>query len=227
MAAVETKLWYLEQVDILKGMSAEEMDMVAQHTRMSGAVKDQQIFFADGPSDTIYFLKKGRAKVATTNEEGKEVVKAVLFPGEVFGELAIAGEEKRRDRAVALDDDVIICSMDIRDAQEMLSKDPRLHMEFTRMIGKRMISMERRMEDLVFKDSRTRIIGLLRNMAEQHGRKVGDEWLLEHSLTHQDIADLTATARQTVTTVLNDLLKQDLVYVERGKLLIRDLARMT
>lgn len=226
MAAAETKLWYLEQVNILKGMTMEEMQRVAERTRMSGAIKDQQIFFADQPSNAIYFLKQGRVKIATTSEEGKEIVKAVLFPGEVFGELAIAGEEKRHDRAVALDDDVIVCSMDLADAQMMLSRDPRLHMAFTRLIGQRMIGLERRLENLVFKDSRSRIIGLLREMAEQHGRSVGTEVLLDHSLTHQDIADLTATARQTVTTVLSELQKQDQVHMERGRLLIRDLSRL-
>lgn len=226
MAAAETKLWYLEQVDILKGLPMEEMQRVADRTRMSGAIKDQQIFFADQPSNAIYFLKQGRVKIATTSADGKEIVKAVLFPGEVFGELAIAGEEKRHDRAVALDEDVIVCSMDLADAQLMLGRDPRLHMAFTRLIGQRMIGLERRLENLVFKDSRSRIIGLLRDMATEHGRKVGTEVLLDHSLTHQDIADLTATARQTVTTVLSELQKQDLVYMERGRLLIRDLGRL-
>lgn len=226
MASAETKLWYLEQVNILKGMTMEEMQRVAERTRMAGAIKDQQIFFADQPSNAIYFLKQGRVKIATTNDDGKEIVKAVLFAGEVFGELAIAGEEKRHDRAVALDDDVIVCSMDLADAQMMLSRDPRLHMAFTRLIGQRMIGLERRLENLVFKDSRARIIGLLREMAEQHGRPIGHEVLLDHSLTHQDIADLTATARQTVTTVLSELQKQDLVHLERGRLLIRDLTKL-
>jgi|JI6StandDraft_1071083.scaffolds.fasta_scaffold01762_16 CRP/FNR family cyclic AMP-dependent transcriptional regulator len=226
MAAAETKLWYLEQMNILQGMSMEEMQRVMERTRMSGAVKDQQIFFADQPSNAIYFLKKGRVKIATTSEEGKEIVKAVLFPGEVFGELAIAGEEMRHDRAVALDDDVIICSMDLADAQLMLGRDPRFHMAFTRLIGQRMIGLERRLENLVFKDSRSRIIALLRNMAMAHGRKVGHEVQLDHSLTHQDIADLTATSRQTVTTVLSDLQKQDLVHMERGSILIRNLEQL-
>ena len=116
--------------------------------------------------------------------------------------------------------------MDLADAQLMLSRDPRLHMAFTRLIGQRMIGLERRLENLVFKDSRSRIIALLRDMATEHGRLVGTDVLLDHSLTHQDIADLTATARQTVTTVLSELQKQDLVHMERGRLLFRDLARL-
>lgn len=78
---------------------------------------------------------------------------------------------------------------------------------------------------LTFKDSRSRIVDLLKEMATKYGQAVGHE-SLKHALTHQDLADLTATSRQTVTTVLNDLKKKDLLYMERGKLLIRDLKRL-
>ena len=226
MAATHSKLWYLEQVDLLKGLDDEHLQRVADHTVASTAHKDQFIWFPEQPSNVIFFLKRGRVKIATMGEDGREVIKAVLYPGEVFGELSLAGEEKRRDHAVALDDDVDICAMNIDDVQAMLSENPNLNMAITRMIGERTISIERRLEGMVFKDSRARIVDFLKEMAKKHGQRVGQETLLKHALTHQDIADLTATSRQTVTTVLNELKKQDQVYLERGKLLIRDLDRL-
>ena len=226
MAEQGTKLWYLEQVDILKGLNMEEMMRVAERTRMSGAIRNQRIYFPDEPSDTIYFLKQGKIKIATTNEEGKEMVRAVLFPGEVFGEMAIIGEGMRRDQAIALDDDVIVCSMSLRDAQDMMMRDTRLQLAFTRVIGERSIALQRRLENLVFKDSRSRILELLRTMAHEHGRRIGHEVLLDHSLTHQDIADLSATARQTVSTLLSELEKKNVLHQERGRFLFRDLSAL-
>ena len=226
MSAAQSKLWYLEQIDLLKGLDGEELQKVADHTVAATAHKDQFIYFPEQPSNVIFFLKKGRVKIATMGEDGKEVIKAVLYPGEVFGELSLAGEEKRRDHAVALDDNVDICAMNIADVEEMLRDNPHLNMAMTRLIGERVISIERRLEGLIFKDSRSRIIDFLKEMAKKHGQLVGNETLLKHALTHQDIADLTATSRQTVTTVLNDLRKQDLLYMERGKLLIRDLRKL-
>ena len=88
------------------------------------------------------------------------------------------------------------------------------------------MNVERKMESLIFKDARTRIIDLIVQMAEKHGSKVGDEVLLVHDLTHQDIANLTATSRQTVTVTLNDLRDKNLIYMERKKILIRDIEKL-
>ncbi len=226
MAATHSKLWYLEQVDLLKGLDGEAMQEVADRTVASTAHKDQIIYFPEQPSNIVFFLKRGRVKIASMGEDGKEVIKAVLYPGEVFGELALAGEEKRRDHAVALDDNVDICAISVPEIEGMMRENPNLNLAMTRLIGERVISIERRLEGLIFKDSRSRIIDFLREMAKKHGQPVGHETLLKHALTHQDIADLTATSRQTVTTVLNDLKKQDMVHLERGKLLIRELKKL-
>lgn len=147
-------------------------------------------------------------KIAFVGEDGRELMKAVVYPGEVFGELALAGEEKRRDHAVALNDDVDICAMNVEDVLALMRDKPSLNMAITRLIGERSISVERRLEGLCFKDSRTRIIDLLKEMAAKYGQAVGDEVLLKHALTHQDLADLTAASRQTVITLLNDLKKR-------------------
>ncbi len=63
-------------------------------------------------------------------------------------------------------------------------------------------------------------------MAEKYGKKIGVEVLVKHDLTHQDMANLTATSRQTVTTVLNDLKEKDLIYMERKRFLIRELDKL-
>ena len=88
------------------------------------------------------------------------------------------------------------------------------------------MNVERKMEALIFKDARTRIIDLLKQMAEKYGKEVGDEILLKHDLTHQDLANLTATSRQTVTVTLNELKEKDLIYMERKKILIRDIKNL-
>jgi CRP/FNR family transcriptional regulator, cyclic AMP receptor protein len=226
MSATHSKLWYLERIDLLKGLREEEMDQLVDRTTAATAHKDQFIYFPEQPSTVIFFLKRGRVKIASMGEDGREVIKAILYPGEVFGELALAGEEKRRDSAIALDDEVDICAISVPEIERMMLENPNLNLAMTRLIGERMISIERRLEGLVFKDSRTRIIDLLKEMARKHGTAVGHETLLKHALTHQDIADLTATSRQTVTTVLNELRKQDRVHLERGRLLIRDLSTL-
>ena len=95
------------------------------------------------------------------------------------------------------------------------------------MIGNRLKKAESRLESLIFKDARTRIIDFLKESAEKRGSKIGiDEMLVKHSLTQQDIANITGTSRQTVTSVLNDLKRSDLIYFNRRSILIRDIGRL-
>lgn len=223
MAALETKLWHLEQINLLRELSEDELREFDERTTMREVDKNSYIYFPEEPSKVIFFLKAGRVKIGSYSDDGKEIIKAILHPGEFFGEMAIAGEEKRRDFAIAMDDETRFCAMNVEDIQEMMAKNPKLGLEITKTIGERLRTLERRLESMIFKDAQTRIIDFIRDMARTYGRPVGTELLLKHNLTHQDIASLTATSRQTVTSVLNDLRKQDKIYMERNKLLVRDI----
>jgi CRP-like cAMP-binding protein len=86
--------------------------------------------------------------------------------------------------------------------------------------------MERRIESLVFKDARTRIVDFIRDMAEERGQKVGFETMIKNHLTHKDIASLTGTSRQTVTTVLNELREENIINFDRRRILIRDMDKL-
>lgn len=95
-----------------------------------------------------------------------------------------------------------------------------------RLIGNRAIEMERRLESLVFKDSRSRIIEYIIDLNDKRGQRIGYEWVIRKFITHQEIANLTATSRQTVTTVLNELKTKNLITFNRKRLLIRDLDKI-
>lgn len=226
MSALHSKIWYLEQINLLKDFKEEELKMFADLTIMRASSKNEYIYFPNDPSKIVFFLKRGRVKIGKYTDDGKEIIKAILHPGEIFGEMSIAGQESRTDFAQALDDDVMICATNVDDIKMIMNKNAKLSMAITRSIGERLMNVERKMESLIFKDARTRIIDLLKQMAEKRGKKIGDEILLKHDLTHQDIANLTATSRQTVTVTLNELKDQDLIYMERKKILIRDIEKL-
>ena len=221
-----TKLWYLENFNMLSGLTAAEMVEVEDKTIMMNAKKGQFIYFPEDPSKSVFFLKEGRVKIGNTSDEGRENIKAILQPGEVFGELALAGEETREDFAQALDNNVVICAMSIDDLEALMERNPNMSMKVTKLIGTRLRKMERRLRSLIFKDAKTRIIDFIREMALENGTPVGDEVLIKHSLTHQDIANLTASSRQTVTTVLNELKGKNVINFERKRIMVRDVNRL-
>lgn len=225
--STETKLWHLENFNLLKALSAFEKLKMAKKIKDSKIKKNEYIYFPEDPSSSIFFLKKGRVKIGTYSDDGKEIIKTILGPGEIFGELSLVGEGKRKDFAVALDNDVKLCAMGISDMEDMMANNSLLGLKVTKMIGFRLQKIERRLESLIFKDARTRIIDFIVDIGKEKGKSIGKEILVKHNLTHMDIANLTATSRQTVTTVLNELKEKDLIYLERKQFLIRNIDELS
>lgn len=184
------------------------------------------IYLPGESSETVYFLAKGAVKLGTHNSEGKEVIKHLLHPDAMFGEMGLVGEIERQEFAQALKEDVHVYAMHVDNLKLLMSRNPELSARIMQLFGKRLMAAEQKLESIIFKDARTRIVDFIKQSVVQRGRKVGYEMLLQHSLTHQDIANVTCTSRQTVTLVLNELKKSDLIYFNRGKILVRDISRL-
>lgn len=222
MAASESKLWHLEQINIFRDLEEKDLHRIDSLTTMRSMEKGKYIYFPDDPSRVVFLLKKGKVKIGSYSDDGKEIIKAILEPGEVFGELAIMGEQKRTDFAQAITSDVRFCAIGKDEMTSILMDNPKLSFEITKTIGDRLQKVERRLESLVFKDARQRILEFIYSNAKEKGMKVGYGLKLKHELTHQDIANLTATSRQTVTIILNELREADLINFDRKSILIHD-----
>ncbi|MEN7550367.1 Crp/Fnr family transcriptional regulator [Rapidithrix thailandica] len=220
-------IWYFEDVDLYKLLCPHKLKDFKEEHKFYHLKKNEFVYFQNDPSNCIYMIAKGRVKIGSYSEEGNEIVKAILSEGELFGELALMGEERRMDFAQAMDPETTVCPMNVEQMQELIRNHKTLSFKLFKLMGLRIKKLERRVESLVFKDSRTRIIELLREMALEKGQKIGFEIMIKNHLTHKDIAQLTGTSRQTVTTILNELKEANLIYFDRKKILIRDLEKLT
>jgi CRP-like cAMP-binding protein len=221
-------LWHLENIDLTHLLCPNKLgdtERMARHTQRSYP-KGEQFFVPDDLSDRIFFITEGRVKISTMNEDGKEITKAILGKGEVFGELALVGEARRRDWATALEK-TITCVVTLEEMRTLMRERSELNLFFMRIFGARQLELERRLESLVFRDSRSRIVEFLVELTRTKGERVGYEWVIRKPITHQEIANLTATSRQTVTTTLNDLRFKKLLTFNRARLLVRDLDSLT
>ncbi|MEO9869326.1 Crp/Fnr family transcriptional regulator [Ekhidna sp.] len=222
----ERNLWYFEDTDLFEVLCPKKTPYLEEKHIPGVYKKDDFIYFQDQSSENIYMVSNGRVKIGTYGPDGKEIVKAILTRGEVFGELALAGEDKRQDFAQSMDNDTHVCSMTIEDLQNLMVDNAELNLKILKIVGFRLRKMERKIESLVFKDARTRIVDFLKEMAMEKGQKVGFETMIKNHLIHKDIASLTGTSRQTVTTVMNELREKNLINFDRRRILIRDLEKL-
>ena len=226
MAAEGTKFWYLENFNIFKDLKDESMQELSRITSMQDIPKNQPIYFLQEPSNSIFFLKKGRVKLSRTSNDGKEMILALVNKGEVFGEMAFFDEGERNEFATALDD-CLVCAINKNEFKEFVDRNPELNLRITKLIGLKLKKYSERIEELVFKDAEQRLVSFLLRLADENGKQIGDEIFVKPFLKHQDIAELTATSRQTVNSILTDLREKKVINFDRKKLIIYKREKLT
>lgn len=202
----KTKLWYISTNKVLSRLPEDVRAEMAALFRPSTVRKKGFVYSMGDSADAVYILKEGRIKITRLTEEGRELTLDILEPGDIFGELALAGEEMRETSAEALEDS-FICTINRKDFEGFVKRHPALSLGITKWIGSRLRRIENRFENLIFQDVRTRILTLLEDLAEKYGRPVPGGKATGIRLSHQEIANLVGATRETVTLELNALKK--------------------
>lgn len=223
----KNKIWYLENIDFFKDISKDAISYIMANTEMKAFERSDYIFTPLSSKKEVHFVKEGKVKIGATSNEGKEYIKSILEFGEVFGEqnLNSKSQSNNKEYAKALTWCCLL-SMEKDKFKTMLTNYSILSLRLSNILGEKIEKLERKFEQVLFNNSRSRIIEFIKEMASEKGKKVGYETLIMHTLTHRDIADITATSRQTVTTVLNDLKLNNLIYFDRKRILVRDLKKL-
>lgn len=159
----------------------------------------------------VFFLREGLIKIAVANHEGREVIKYLVKAGDFFGEAALLHEaENPEDYAVALEDSVV-SFVEVEKLWQWMQTHPHLRADLYRQLGRRIRKAEGRLLSMVFNDASTRVREFLSSFVREFGRRTDEGYEIKNYLTHDDIARLTDTSRQTVSSVLNELRDQKLI----------------
>ncbi len=184
--------------------------------------KRASIYNCGDPANELFFIKKGRVKIENDLGNGRAIIKNVFMKGELFGEASLLGQAYRIDFATAMEKtELYLFSPEALSRQ--MQNSHHLTTSIIKLLGKRLIATEQKVESFVFKNSRTRVIDFLMDLVHKRGQRIGYEILVRQFFTHQEIANITATSRQTVTTVLNELRDKKLLTCNKKRLLIRDI----
>jgi CRP-like cAMP-binding protein len=216
----------IEQIELFNCLTENEKSYLAERSEIKVKGRYNYVYLADEPSTHLNILLKGTIKIGTHSNDGKEIIKSIIHPQAMFGEMSVMGQEKRVDFAKSMNSGVEYFTVDKKVFAQLMKSNAEMSSAFMADIGKRLTRAESRLESLIFKDARSRIIDFLKDSLEKRGRQVGFEVMFKHSLTQQDIANLTGTSRQTVTSVLNELKKENLIYFTRKSILVRDVAKL-
>ncbi len=170
-------------------------------------------------------VASGRIKLYHITADGKQAVLAMIDPGEVFGELSMLDGAPRDEFAEAMEASSVL-SIPIEVFQSLMAEHPDLTLGVTRLVGLRRRRIERRLKSLLFRSNRDRLASLLVELAEQYGRRTADGVELGVRLSHQDLASIIGSTRETVTVTLGELQAAGALVVRRRRLILTQLDRL-
>jgi len=215
------KQGYLKDVDIFQDLLPDEIDALGMRAPMR-TVEAGTLFFSPlDQTEVLFILKAGRVRLFHLSPDGKALTTAILEAGTIFGEMELLGQGLDHTYAEALTA-CVLCLMSRQDAITLLLGDPRIALRITETLGRRLIEAEQRLSDFAFKSLPERVAALLLHLAQEPRSRLFGTGRPEVRYTHEQLADMVGTYRETVTKILNEFRLQGWVELRRGKIIVLD-----
>ena len=224
---VDENMLLIRNYDLWCNLSdADYEDLKIEH-RFLEVPKGEYIYFEAYNHNKIYFLKEGYIKIGYIDAEGNEKIKEIIQKGEVFGQLTLDRYNLHGEFAQAYKNKVSLCAFNIEDFEKILQRRPELALRFSKQVGAKLRQIENRLLNLLNKDVKTRLLHFLWQLEEQKlGENMAEGFCIPNYLTHEDIANLIGSSRQTVTTMINELETAGTLSFNRQQICFLDVKKL-
>ncbi|HID87317.1 MAG TPA: Crp/Fnr family transcriptional regulator [Anaerolineae bacterium] len=205
-----SKLSYLSESAIFRDLSPEEREWVTSIGTTATYEPGKVFYTPEEPREALFLLREGKARIYTFSPEGEKQEIAPISPGTLFGEMPLIGARMHTNFAEAVE----ACTVWIinrNDLERILLDKPRVALRFLETLGKQLMELEARLEDIAFKTIPARLASLLLRLMEEHGPTIV-------GYAHQDLAEMIGTYRETTTQTLGQFKRQGLLTIGRKRL---------
>ena len=221
----------LKSFPILKSCNEREVEWLADKSTTRTFFKGETIYREGDDGNNVYFVLDGTAKLGITSSCGKILIKDIIHDQDIFGENIFTQVNSRKEFAEVMKTKLSVAILRKEDFQKMILHNQKFANDVVNLVVTRLNNLEKRMENFIFKKAKARIVDFIVSTGRTRGIRIGlDELLINHGMSHKEIAFLTDTSRQTVARVLGELKKDSLIHFSArkpSKILIRDLATLS
>lgn len=189
------------EMPFLRQLGREDAAALLSHMRRRHVPRGQPLLHAGAAGDEVVIVLEGRVKLIAYGADRREVVLGLRGPGELIGEMAALGGQRRTASAVAVDD-VEAAHLSAEALRSFLGTHPGVALILIRMLVHRLSEADRDRIDLATQDSVGRVAKRLVELAADHGRPDGAGTRIELSLTQDELASWTGATRETVSRAL-------------------------
>jgi CRP/FNR family cyclic AMP-dependent transcriptional regulator len=211
--------WYLKNCRLLDRLPANELQNLERSSRSRRFASGEVIYLPIDRADAVLVLISGQVKLCHVTPDGKESILAFIEPGEIFGELCLVDAADREELAISTQiSSIVLIPRNIM--QELMERHAELALSVTRLLGLRRMRIERRLKSLLFRSNRDRLLQLLLELATDYGKDTPSGLEIRIKLSHQDVAGLIGSTRETVSNTLGELQAEGIVKLGRQRITI-------
>lgn len=214
----EQNIAFLRRVPLFSGLTESQIERLAAGSVRRNFPKGRVIVTEGEPSQSLYILLSGRAKVQRSDTDGKEVILAVLGPGECFGEMSLI-DDSPRSASVITTESADFMSINKDSFKSMMLSSPEMSMRIMIGLVRRLREADKKIETLALLDVYGRVARVLLDMSE----KLGEERIVRTRLPRQEIAKMIGASREMVSRVMKGLeVEGYIVPMPEGRLMLRE-----
>jgi len=221
-----SKFLILKQFELLTDLSESELNMLSNVATFKRVLKGEYLYHEGDTIQYVYMLEKGSVKLGSNTGEEKLLIKDIVHEQSMFGENVFIDNETRLEFAEVLNDAKVFM-VPLEFFKNLVQTNGDFAKRVLDLIVQRLRHLEERVQSFVFKSAKDRIFDFIIKTGKNRGIKIGlDECLINHGMSHSEIAFLTDTSRQTVARVLGELKRANLIHFsprKPNKILIRNL----
>ena len=207
----------LRNVPLFSALPEQQLALLTSLVSRRSFPRGTTIIAKGDITESLYVVISGRLKVMMSDEEGREVILAILGPNEFFGEMGLLDDSPRSASVVALEACEML-SLSKRDFKKCLAENFEMTMTVMRGLVKRLREADQKIGSLALMDVYGRVAHLLLEMAETvNGQKV-----VTRKLAKQDIAKMIGASREMVSRVMKDLQAGGYIEVRPGSIFLHE-----
>lgn len=216
---IDLSIQFLRNFPFFEHLDHEELDYISSLFTERCYDKGVNIFFEGDEGNELFIIKSGVVKIYR-QEYTREVILSIFRDGDFFGEMALLQNERVRSASAKTLDKSTVYALKKEDFSTLLKSNPETSQKILEAVLNRLRSANELITDLTILDARVRIARMLLRLVEQYGIQTKEGMLIDLKLTHQQMADMTGTVRETVTKSLLDLQHQGLIRIDQRKIMV-------
>lgn len=214
---MEPKYFYLKTFGLANNLNELQLTELNNSFTHKEARKGQ-VIYSKGSNKNVFLLVSGKVKLSEFSPTGDEMIKDVILPGDLFGDVLLSNSGPSFEYAEVISERAIYLIIGSEQLNSIMRNHYTITMNYMAKVNEKYKNLENRYLNMVSKDVKSRLIFCFKEWARKEGKNQGDRVVIKNSLTHNDLANLISTSRQTVTVILNELKEAGAIRYNRREI---------